>query len=156
MRTPTVVAIAGLLIAVGLPARAEKESPPAPGTPKAFQVPSPERFTLDNGLAVTFVEYGTIPTARVQLVVDVGNAHETDTQVWLADVTGDLLIEGSRTRSALEISQAAARMGGSLEIGVGAEATELSGSVLSEHASEMVRLVAEGDPDVVCLQEVPV
>ena len=144
MRTFIVVAVAGLLLGAGLPARAEKQSPPKPGTPKSFQVPTPQRFTLDNGLAVTFVDYGTIPKVRVQLTVDVGNANETATQVWLADITGDLLIEGSKTRSALEISEAAARMGGSLEVGVGAETTaELGGAVLSEFGPEMVRLVAD-------------
>jgi predicted Zn-dependent peptidase len=143
MRTSIAVAIAGLLLAAGLPAGAEKQSPPEPGTPKPFQVPTPERFHLDNGLAVTFVDYGTIPKARIRLAVDVGNAHETATQVWLADVTADLLIEGSKSRSALEISQAAARMGGSLEVGVGAETTQIGGAVLSEFAPEMVRLVAD-------------
>ncbi|MCG6926526.1 MAG: insulinase family protein [Acidobacteria bacterium] len=143
MRTSIVVATATLLLGAGLPARAEKQSPPEPGTPKSFQVPTPERFHLDNDLAVTFVAYGTIPKARVLLVVDVGNANEASTQVWLADVTGDLLIEGSKSRSALEISQAAARMGGSLEIAVGAETTQLGGAVLSEFAPEMVRLVAD-------------
>jgi zinc protease len=143
MRTLTVVAVTGLLLAVGLPASAQKQAPPEPGTPKPFQVPTPQRFTLDNGLAVTFVDYGTIPKARIELSVDVGNAHETASQVWLADITSDLLIEGSKSRTALQISQAAARMGGSLEIAVGAETTDLWGAVLSEFAPEMVRLVGE-------------
>jgi len=143
MRASIVLTIASLLLGAGFPARAEKQLPPKPGTPKAFQVPTPQRFALDNGLAVTLVDYGTIPKARVALVVDIGNANETAVQVWLADVTGDLLLQGSTTRSALEISEAAARMGGSLEIGVGAETTELGGAVLSEFAPEMVRLVAD-------------
>jgi predicted Zn-dependent peptidase len=143
MKKTIIVAIAGALLGAGLPARAEKQSPPEPGTPRAFQVPTPQRFTLDNGLAVTFVDYGTIPKARIELVVDVGNANETAKQVWLADVTADLLMEGTTGRSALEISEAAARMGGSLEIGVGAETTELGGAVLSEFAPEMVRLVGD-------------
>jgi zinc protease len=143
MRTTIVVALASLVLGAGLPARAQKQSPPEPGTPRPFQVPTPERFVLDNGLAVTLVDYGTVPKARVALVVDVGNANETATQVWLADITADLLIEGSRTRSALEISETAARMGGSLEVGVGAETTQLGGAVLSEFAPEMVHLVAD-------------
>jgi predicted Zn-dependent peptidase len=106
-------------------------------------VPTPHRFTLTNGLGVTFVDYGTIPKARVALVVEVGNAYETARQVWLADVTGDLLVEGTSSRSALEISTAAARMGGSLEVAVGAETTQIGGAVLSEFAPEMVRLVAD-------------
>ncbi len=143
MRATLVAVLASLTLAVGLPARAQKQAPPEPGTPKPFQVPAPQRFSLDNGLSVTLVDYGTIPKARVALFVDVGNANESAAQVWLADITADILIEGSKTRSALAISEAAARMGGSLEVGVGAETTELGGAVLSEFAPEMVRLVAD-------------
>jgi zinc protease len=143
MRTSTVVAAIGLLLVAGLPAGAQRQSPPEPGTPKPFQVPTPHRFTLANGLGVTFVDYGTTPKARVALFVDVGNAYETASQVWLADVTGDLLVEGTKSRTALEISTAAARMGGSLEVAVGAETTQIGGAVLSEFAPEMVRLVAD-------------
>ena len=143
MRLHTVIVIAGLTLGAGFASGAEKQSPPEPGAPRPFEVPSPQRLTLDNGLVVVFVDYGTVPKARVELTVDVGNAHETASQVWLADLTADLLAEGTKTRTAAQVSEAAARMGGSLEIAVGAESTDLWGSVLSEFAPDMVRLLAD-------------
>jgi len=143
MRLHTVIAVASLALGAGLASAAEKQSPPKPGAPRPFEVPSPERFTLDNGLVVVFVDYGTVPKARVELTVDVGNAHESASQVWLADLTADLLAEGTKTHTAAQVSEAAARMGGSLEIAVGAESTDLWGSVLSEFAPDMVRLLAD-------------
>jgi zinc protease len=143
MSTRTVIAVLGLALASPLSASPEKQTPPVPGEPKAFEVPTPKRFALDNGLEVTFVDYGTVPKVRVELSLDVGNAHESASQVWLADVTADMLAEGTQTRTASQISEAAARMGGSLDVSVGGETTELSGDVLSEFGPEMVRLIAD-------------
>ena len=122
---------------------AQKQAPPPPGQPKGCQVPAPREFRLDNGLEVTFVQYGTVPKATVELSVLTGNASEAANQVWLADLTGDLMAEGTTTKSATDISLAAARMGGSLDINVGPDRTEIAADVLSESAPEMARLIAD-------------
>lgn len=137
----TVVALALVLSAGG--ALAQKQAPPAPAAPKDFQLPAPVEFKLDNGLEVSLVPYGTVPKVRVELAILAGNAYEGAKQTWLADVTGDLMREGTTTKSAPQISEAAARMGGSLDVNVGVNAAEISGDVLSEFGPEMVRLVAD-------------
>lgn len=135
---------ASLAVAISAAAAlAQKEAPPAPGQPKGFRVPAPREFKLDNGLEVTLVEYGTVPKVTVELSVLTGNASEAANQVWLADLTGDLMAEGTLTKGATEISTAAARMGGSLDINVGPDRTEIAGDVLSEYAPEMARLIAD-------------
>src|SRR4051794_23638618 len=48
-------------------------TPPAPGPPPDFKVPEPRRFTLDNGLQVALVPWGTMPKVRVTLAVRTGN-----------------------------------------------------------------------------------
>ena len=125
------------------PASAQKQAPPPPAQPKGFSVPAPKVFTLDNGMAVSLVPYGTVPKVTVRLAVLTGNVDEKAGEVWLADVTGDMLSEGTATRTAPQIAEAAARMGGSLEVGVGENRTEIGGDVLSEFGPEMVALVAD-------------
>jgi zinc protease len=122
---------------------AQKQSPPAPAPPKDFEAPAATKFRLDNGLEVTLVPYGTVPKVRVELAVLAGNAYESAKQVSLADLTGSLMREGTTTKTATQISQAAARMGGSLDVEVSVNAAEISGDVLSESGPEMVRLVAD-------------
>jgi predicted Zn-dependent peptidase len=117
--------------------------PPKPGAPKDFRVPEAKRFTLDNGLQVALVPWGDMPKVRVTLDVRSGNAFETATEVWLADLAGDLIREGTKTRNAAEISKEAARMGGSLGITVGPDVTSVGGDVLSEFGPRMVDLVAD-------------
>ena len=77
------------------PPRTFPAEPPKPGVPRDFKVPEPKRFTLDNGLQVALVQWGTMPKARVTLSIRTGNAFEKANEVWLADLTGDLLREGT-------------------------------------------------------------
>ena len=88
-------------------------TPPKPAAPPDFNVPEPRRFTLDNGLQVALVPWGTMPKVQVMLDLRSGNAFEQAGEVWLADLTGNLIREGTTTRTGAEISQQAARMGGS-------------------------------------------
>ncbi|HEX9007524.1 MAG TPA: insulinase family protein, partial [Bacteroidota bacterium] len=39
----------------------QKETPPEGGKPKDFSLPKPTTLTLDNGVRVTLVRYGTLP-----------------------------------------------------------------------------------------------
>ena len=118
-------------------------TPPKPGAPRDFRVPEAKRFTLDNGLQVALVPWGSMPKVRVTVDVRTGNAFEQADEVWLADFTGDLLREGTKTRSGTEVSAEAARMGGALSVTVGADRTVIGGDVLSEFGPQMVDLVAD-------------
>src|SRR5215211_7518631 len=111
---------------------AQKQEPPAGGPPKPFVLPKKEAFTLKNGIVVTLVPYGIIPKVAVSAYVRAGNINETESQTWLADLTGDMLKEGTTTRTAAQVAEEAARMGGQLGIGVGVDQTSAGGDVLSE------------------------
>ena len=142
MKTKIASTLAVALLAA-LPLTAEKEQPPAPAKPKDFQVPAPTKLTLDNGLAVTFVNYGGVPKASVRISVRTGGIDEGANEVWLSDITGDLMGQGTATKSATDIAEAAARMGGSLDINAGSDRTDLGGDVLSEFVPDMIRLTAD-------------
>ncbi|MBM4063988.1 MAG: insulinase family protein, partial [Planctomycetes bacterium] len=118
------------------------ESPPAPGTPRDFALPAKETVCLDNGLAITFVPWGRIPKTTVLAVVRTGNVDEGE-NTWLADVAVEMLREGAGGRSAEDIARDVAGMGGSLALAAGAEQTSVGLSVLSEHAPQAVRLIAD-------------
>ena len=144
-----------LLFALGLPALAAaqapaptKATPPPPGTPKGFQLPKSVEFTLPNGMEATLVPWGSTPKVTIELAVRAGNAQESAKEVWLADLVGALMREGTKTRTGSQISEQAARMGGSLDVSVGPDVTEISTDVLSEFGPQAVALVADvvGNP----------
>lgn len=135
--------MAGLSLLICAPVAAQQETPPEPAPPRPFTLPSVQQISLGNGLDVRLIPYGEVPKATVRLVVATGTVNEGADEVWLANVMGDLMEEGTTTRSAEEIALEAARMGGSVSVGVGANQTSVGGEVLAEFAPEMVELVAD-------------
>lgn len=116
---------------------------PAPGEPKNFTVPEATTFKLDNGLSVTLVPFGNIPKATVSLVIRSGNLNDPENETWLSDFTGNMMKEGTLTRTGQQIADDAASLGGSLNVSTGVETTSVSGDVLSEFTPDMVRLIAD-------------
>ncbi|MEO8501063.1 MAG: pitrilysin family protein [Vicinamibacteria bacterium] len=120
-----------------------KETPPSPASPRDFSVPAPKQFVLENGLNVTLVNYGNVPKVDIGLYVAAGNSYEKAGEVWLGDLTGQLMREGTTTKTGAQISKAAAQMGGQVDIGVGSDTASVSGSSLSEFAPDLVKLMAD-------------
>jgi predicted Zn-dependent peptidase len=123
--------------------QAQKETPPAGGKPKDFTLPAKKEITLENGLKTTMVPYGAVPKVTVSLHIQTGNVHEKANEVWLADLTGNLMKEGTTSKNAQVISEEVARMGGDLNISVSPNATVISGSVLEEYAPQLIKLFAD-------------
>jgi predicted Zn-dependent peptidase len=143
-RLTSLIAVATLAVAA-LPARAQapRETPPAPGAPKDFALAAVRSFALPNGLEVTMAPYGITPKVAVRLVVRTGNVDETAETTWLADLTRDLMLEGTTTRSSQQIAEQAAQYGGAVAFNVGMNESSLGADVLSEFGPQMVRLIAD-------------
>jgi zinc protease len=137
----TIAALALPLFAA--PLAAQRETPPPVAQPRDFKLPARREFTLPNGMQVTLVPFGTVPKATVTLTVRAGRIDQRPNEVWLADLTGDMMNEGTTTRTAAQVAAEAAGMGGALSIGVASDRTEIGGEVLGERAADMVRLVAD-------------
>ncbi len=135
--------LAATVLVLALPAAAERQSPPPGGTPKPFRLPETKVFTLENGLSATLVPYGTLPKVTVSVRVRCGNLNEDAEQVWLADLTGDMLSEGTTVRGAEDLAAAFAEMGGELSVNTGLDVTSVSTDVLAEFGTGAVRLLAE-------------
>ncbi len=121
----------------------QKQTPPAAGAPKDFVIPSPKRFTLANGLPVTMVPFGQVPKVTIRLVVEAANVHEQKDQVWLADLTGNMMQEGTTALTADALAREFAAMGGQLGIGVGPDRTSIATDVLADHGVRAVELIAD-------------
>jgi predicted Zn-dependent peptidase len=132
-----------LALGVAMPAAAQKQAPPPVGPPKDFHLPQKREFALPNGMAVTLVPFGRVPKVAVILTVQAGRINERPDQTGLSSVTAALMQEGTRTRTAAQLAEDVAGMGGSRDVSSNNELTTVGGEVLSEHAAGMVRLVAD-------------
>jgi zinc protease len=139
-RPAAVAAILAIAVASGA---AQKQAPPAPGPAKDFVIPSPKQFTLSNGLPVTMVPFGLVPKVTIRLVVEAANVHEQKEQVWLADLTGNMMREGTTALSADAIAREFAAMGGQLAVNVGPDAANVVTDVLADHGVKAVQLIAD-------------
>ena len=117
------------------------EVPPPLGQPRDFSLPGRETVALDNGLQVTFIDYGIVPKVTVLAVVRTGNVDDGPS-TWLVDLTTEMMKEGAGGLAAADIARRAADMGGELFAAAGSEQTSVGMSVLSEHAPEAAALVA--------------
>ena len=122
---------------------AQKQLPPEGGKPKDFTLPQKQQFKLSNGMEVTLVPYGAIPKVTVSVVVRSGNLNEKEHEVSLADIAGDLMKEGTKSRTADQVDQEAAGMGGNVNIAVGPDLSTISGDVLSEFGPQLIRLMGD-------------
>ncbi len=122
---------------------ADKQTPPAPGSPKPFVVPAHETYSLPNGLKVTLVPWGTLPVASVGANLDLGNINEAKDQVWMADFTTALMKEGAAGKKGDQLAREAASLGGSLNFGAGAEESYASMNCLAEFAPQAVTLLSQ-------------
>jgi len=98
-------------------AGADRSHPPAPGAPPATKFPELERATLSNGLKVVLAERRSIPQVRLDLLLDAGFAADQGAVPGTASMTMAMLDEGTRTRSAIAISDRLAGLGAILATG---------------------------------------
>ena len=126
------------------PPAAQKQTPPPGGPPKAFNVPAHETYTLPNGMRVTLVPYGNIPKVDHQPLCAGGKSERAARTSWaVADITGELLKEGTKTLNAKALAETIAGMGSSLDLRVGEDETAVDVDVLSEYGAAAIKLMAD-------------
>jgi zinc protease len=135
--------VAALGLALLQPAFAQKQTPPAGGPAKDFKLSEKKVQTYPNGLKTMVVHYGELPKTTISLIIKTGNVHEGTDKIWLADLTGRLLREGTPSMNFAALSKKAAAMGGSLNVNVGPTQTTIAGSVLSEYAPDFIKLISD-------------
>ena len=119
-----------------------KKPPQTPPLP-AYHLPPVFETKLSNGLAMVLIEDPRFPLVTVRLAFDGGSRADPSDLRGLAEAAGSLLTEGTRRRTSRQISDEAATIGGSVGAQSSPDALIVSGSALSEHAPELLDLVAD-------------
>ena len=116
---------------------------PVPGPDRPFHFPRIVRRTLANGLELRAVRHRAVPIASMALLVPGGSSVDPAGSDGLVSMTAGLLDEGSRGRSALEIADRIARIGGELEIEAGLDAAVVGLTTLDRFFETGLALVHE-------------
>jgi zinc protease len=120
-----------------------RASRPAAGPERPFEVPKVKRFKLKNGLKVILAESHKLPLVGMELVVKTGSAANPKGQAGLADLTADMLDEGTKTRTALQIADDVATLGATLSTNAGWDASSVSVTSLSENLDQALAIWAD-------------
>ena len=115
------------------------ETPPLP----AFRLPPVAETALPNGLQVVLVEDRRFPLVTLRLGFQAGSKFDPKELPGLAEATAALLTEGTQTRSARQIAEEAASIGGTLSGYASADSLLLAGNALSENLPRLLDLTAD-------------
>ncbi|HLL14202.1 MAG TPA: pitrilysin family protein, partial [Pyrinomonadaceae bacterium] len=135
------------------PASAQKRDPqqagasaaalPKPAPEPRFALPKVERHRLSNGLEVFLVRHSELPVVNMNLIVRSGAASDPQNLPGAASLTADLLDEGTKTRNALDISNALAGLGARLNVGAGWDSTTADLLTLTRHLDRALEVYAD-------------
>lgn len=119
------------------------DTAPAPSATHETKFATPKETRLENGLRVIVVERSDLPLLAAQVVVRTGAEVDPDGLAGTASITGSLLTKGTETMSAPEIARAIESLGGSIDSGVGWDASAASVAVMSDKAEEALKILAD-------------
>ena len=94
--------------------------------------PEYEIRSLDNGLQVVFVGHHEQPAVNVRMLVRAGAVRDPVDKPGVAALTGQLLDQGTTTRSAQEIASTIDTIGGALAVGASADLSFVNALVMKD------------------------
>ncbi len=116
---------------------------PAAGPEPTFAVPKFKRFKLKNGANVILAEVHALPLVEVHLVVKTGGGANPLGSAGLADLTANMLDEGTKTRSALEIAEQIGDLGATLATSASWDASIVTLSTITRNIDPAIAIWAD-------------
>lgn len=129
----------------------DRSAPPFPVLKPDARLPEIRRATLANGLKVVLAERHDVPVVQLNLHVDAGYAADQGGTAGTASLVAEMLDEGTRRRSALEISEELDALGARLGTGCGPDTIGVSLNTLKRHLESALDVFA----DIVLRPEFP-
>ncbi len=124
-------------------AKADRSRVPEPGPPPELKLPRLQRAELSNGLKLVLAERRELPLVNMRLLVDAGYAADPPAAPGLATLTLDMLDEGTRTRSSLEIAGELDGLGMQLSAGSTLDVSYVTMSALKANIEKSLGLFAD-------------
>jgi zinc protease len=116
---------------------------PTPGTPRPYDFPTVERFTLPNGLRVVVADLPGRPLVSASLVFRNGAADEPPAHAGATVLAARAMTEGTSQFDAIALIEATERLGASIHADAGWDATSVSVDVPAARLEAAFELLAE-------------
>ncbi len=122
---------------------ADRKRRPDPGTAPESRFPAFTRSTLRNGLKVLVAERHAVPVVNFSLQLDAGYASDQGGLPGTAKLAADMMDEGTKTRSSLDISSTLVRLGATLGTGANLDMTSVTLSALKANLDKSLDVFAD-------------
>ena len=122
---------------------ADRTKLPGTGIPPAAKFPALQHATLTNGLKIIFAERTSVPIVQFTLLVDAGFAADQFASPGTANLTTSMLDEGTKRRTAIQISDEVAALGARLGAGSDLDASQVYLSTLKENLDASLDIFAD-------------
>ena len=116
---------------------------PTAGPAPQVKFPALQRATLSNGLKIILAERPSIPVVNLNLLVDAGYASDQSAIPGTASLAMDMLDEGTKTRTSLQISDQLALLGANLGTGSNLDVSTVSLSALKSNLEASLDIFAD-------------
>lgn len=105
--------------------------------------PEIKKQRFENGLTLLHVERHELPLVSINLLIRAGSRHEPSDKAGLASLAADMLLEGTKTMKAEELSEIIEFYGASISVSADYDYTIISLSVLKKDLQELFRVFKE-------------
>ncbi len=130
-----------------LPVPAIVQGPPRAFPPVApvgeLAFPTVERARLSNGIEVVLARRTAIPKLSLALTFDAGNAADGNARAGTQSLMMQMLLEGTTTRSSIEIAEQQERLGAWIGTGTSTDSSTISMSALTANLAPSLELMAD-------------
>jgi zinc protease len=116
---------------------------PSPGDPRPYEFPSVEIQRLGNGVTVMVVDMPGRPLVSATVMVPIGAGDEPAEDAGAAVLAARAMTEGTERYNAVQLTEAAERLGASLHADAGWDATSVGVDVPSTRLPAALELLAE-------------
>jgi zinc protease len=121
----------------------DRSKPPVPGPAPETRFPDLKRATLSNGLKIVLAERHAVPVVSFRLLLDAGYAADPAGRPGTANLALDMLDEGTKRRTALQVSEALALLGANLATGCSLDSSYASLSALKMNLDASLAIYAD-------------
>ena len=121
----------------------DRSKQPPLGADRPFVAPAVKTTKLENGLEVLVMERNDLPKLNVTLVTRAGAVGDPAGKAGVAHLTTTVVNLGTKTRNALQVEEALADLGTTLEGGAGRESARVGLDVLKRNVSPALAIVAD-------------
>lgn len=127
----------------GAEERAGRAGRPRSLPPRSYRFPGFERRRLDNGMQLIVAPARKLPLATVSVVTDAGAVADAPGREGIAQLTAELLLEGTANDTGALLAEKFERLGAAVDAETDWDVSVVSLTALHEHLERAIRLLGD-------------